>query len=518
MDRMSKLSGQAAFQSFPNTTDLKSVFDKIKDGHEHSIVVVPSLSLKDDSIKNIVGIIHYESRALWEVLNATTNKTQIVFISSLPIEKEAINHFLNMTENAEQAKRRVKLISLNDDCLDETLSEKLYKDEETLMVIKELVKGKPAYLKVFMTTPAEHQLAQTLNLPLFGHDSSLNYYLTKSGNKKVFRESNVPYCDSVEDLTSVNEIKQAVIALWEKHPMAKRFMVKLDNGVSGIGNAILTPSMSYREFCNKTQTQKYELLDSWFISMKFQSEKITWGLYSKDIPRGCIVEVFAEGETKVSPSAQAQILPNGEVEILSTHEQVLDETGLTFLGSIFPAQNTHRHILQENTLRIGQTLASLGFVGPFSVDFMIASDEMTTRVYVIEINIRQGGTTHPYQTTRLLTKAKYCPNKAVLMDMHNRPVYYRSNDNVVEKALCGTKVDKFLDYMESKKITFNKDKEEGVVFHLLGAMPTVGKLGYTSIAKNPAKAQENSDKVLNLINQFIIENQKELPAFHQNLA
>lgn len=518
MDRMSKSSSDATHSFFSNSATLNGIFNSIINGVEHSIVVVPSLSIKDESIKNIVGINHYETRALWEVLNTTNPNTNIIFVSSLPISEDVIFHYLNLLPNPAESRRRVKLVSLNNNSEELTLTEKIIMDKETQLVIKELVKNSPAYLKVFMTTDDEHQLSQLLNLPLYGHDTHLNYYLTKSGNKKIFKDSEVPYCNSVEDIKSIDELKTAIIHLWESNPRSKRFMVKLDNGVSGLGNAILTPSTDFEAFFKLDTDAKMQMINSWLIGMKFQSDKITWGSFSQDIPAGCIIEVFVEGQNKISPSAQAHITPDGQVELLSTHEQILDERGLTFLGSIFPAQKSHRHILQENTLRIGKTLAKHGFIGPFSVDFMITTDENTTRVYIIEINIRQGGTTHPYQTAKLLTKAHYDQETATLKDEAGRAVFYCSNDNIVEYALKGSKVKNFLEFMQSKKITYCHDKNEGIVFHLLEAMSDVGKLGYTSIARNPSIAQENSKRVLNYINQFIIENQSELPFFQQTLA
>jgi hypothetical protein len=518
MDRTSTENLEKAVPFFSNTKDLKYIFKQIDSGAEHTIVVVPSLSLKEESVKNIVGIIHYESRALWEVLKASSKNATIVFVSSIAISDDALDHFLNLLPNPCEARKRIKLISLNNSDKNLSLSEKLINDQETLLVIKNLIKNTDAYLKVFMTTKAEHEVAQELNLPVFGHDSSLDYYITKSGNKKIFKESYVPYCDSIEDLKSVEDLILAIHELWNKNPSTKRFMIKLDNGVSGIGNAIMKPTLSKEEFDQLGNDKQLRMVENWLYAMKFQSDQITWGSYSKDIPVGCIVEVFAEGKTKIAPSAQAQILPDGSVEIFATHEQILDESGLTFLGSVFPARNNHRKILQESTIKIGESLASHGFIGPFSVDFLITSDETTTRIFVIEINIRQGGTTHPYQTARLLTESTYCSDKGILVDRDGSNVYYRSNDNVLEEALKGSKVESFLDYMSSNDVTYNKHNGEGVVFHLLGAMPSSGKLGYTSIAKNPVKAQHNSDKVLELINQFIITNQKELPAFHKNLA
>jgi hypothetical protein len=516
LDRMSESKFSPVL--FPNTKNLSKIFKSIDNGDEHTIVVVPSLSLNDDSIKGIVGIIHYESRALWEILKASTPNTRIVFVTSVDIKSEAFNHFLRLLPNPMEAKARIEFISVNDSNLDSCLTKKILNNEAVIKKIKAAIKTELAYLNVFISSADEHSLANKLDIPVFGHDSSLNYYLTKSGNKKVFKNANVPFTPSIEDIQTEVELVEAIIALWKKYTYAKRFMVKLDYGVSGIGNAILKPNLNRNQFFKLNPEEQRQRVKSWLTSMTFQCDEITWGVYRADIPKGCIVEVFIEGELKTSPSAQARILPDGEVEILSTHEQILDEKGLTFLGSVFPARKNFKFILQENTKRIGEELAKLGFIGPFSIDFLITDDGHSQRVFVIEINIRQGGTTHPYQTTKLLTGSRYCQETGALINKDGEKFYYRSNDNVINTNLKGTKLDQFLKYMETNNLLFNRETGEGVVFHLLGALPSDGKVGYTSIAKNSTKIHEQSNKALELINSYALTHHKELPAFHKTLA
>ena len=54
--------------------------------------------------------------------------------------------------------------------------------------------------------------------------------------------------------------------------------------------------------------------------------------------QGGIVEERIEGEDLRSPSAQLRISPSGQVEILSTHDQVLGGPhGQTYFGCRFPA-------------------------------------------------------------------------------------------------------------------------------------------------------------------------------------
>ena len=53
---------------------------------------------------------------------------------------------------------------------------------------------------------------------------------------------------------------------------------------------------------------------------------------------------------------------------------------------------------------IGRHLAGLGVLGRFAVDFVVVRDEAGVWTpYAIELNLRKGGTTHPFLTLQFLT-------------------------------------------------------------------------------------------------------------------
>jgi len=93
------------------------------------------------------------------------------------------------------------------------------------------------------------------------------------------------------------------------------------------------------------------------------------------------------------------VSPLGDLEVLSTHDQVLGgRSGGSFLGSRFPANCAYGPLIASEAEKIGQRLASLGVLGRFAVDFVVVrGDNDEWQSYAIEINLRLGGTTHPFQ-------------------------------------------------------------------------------------------------------------------------
>ena len=86
--------------------------------------------------------------------------------------------------------------------------------------------------------------------------------------------------------------------------------------------------------------------------------------------------------------------------------------------------------------------------------------------------------------------------------MNNKNIYYRSNDNLSSPNFIGLDPKEVLAEAKNKNLLFNPENQEGVVFHLLGALKPYGKTGYTSIAHSLERAQEISDQVEELFKKM----------------
>ena len=126
-------------------------------------------------------------------------------------------------------------------------------------------------------------------------------------------------------------------------------------------------------------------------------------------PLQCIVEEFIEGQGKQSPSIQGIVHSDGSVDLISTHEQVLGGADdQVYLGCRFPCDEAYRLKLHEYGLQVAKSLSEKGARGRFGVDFIAAPEKPwdfeNWDIYALEINLRQGGTTHPFETMHLLTQ------------------------------------------------------------------------------------------------------------------
>jgi hypothetical protein len=225
--------------------------------------------------------------------------------------------------------------------------------------------------------------------------------------------------------------------------------------------------------------------------MNFQAKGETWQTFSQRIPElGAIVEAFIEGENKRSPSVQCRISPDQSVEILSTHDQILGgPDGQIFLGCTFPADVSYRLELQELGRRIGENLASKGALERFGVDFVAVQDGEKWSCQAIEINLRRGGTTHPFMTLKLLTNGHYDLKTGLFYCKHHQPKYYKATDNLQKTQYRGLLPNDLMDIIAHHHLHFDTSTETGTIFHLMGCLSQYGKLGLTTIGNSPAEAE-----------------------------
>ncbi|QYO65130.1 hypothetical protein JVX88_37475 [Leptolyngbya sp. 7M] len=192
-----------------------------------------------------------------------------------------------------------------------------------------------------------------------------------------------------------------------------------------------------------------------------------------------------------STNRSPALTPTGEVEILSTHDQILGgPDGQVFLGCQFPADDAYRLHLQEYGMRVGARLAAKGALERFGLDFIaVRQPNGEWDLQAIEINLRKGGTTHPFMTLKLLTYGRYDLATGLFYNQQGCPKYYIATDNLHKESYTGLIPSDLMDIIAQHHLHFNSTTETGTVFHLIGCLSEFGKLGLTSIGNSPNEAE-----------------------------
>jgi hypothetical protein len=455
-----------------------------------SVVVVPSLTLDAEELAKISGVHHYEERLLCMLMLLRMPRTRLVFVTSQPIATAIIDYFLHLLPGVplRHARRRLTLLSCHD-ASDEPLTKKILERPRLIERIREAIPDPgAAHMTCFNSTALERSLAVRLDTPLYGNDPKLNYLGTKSGSREVFREAGVPLPDGFEHLRDEHDVVEAVIELKRRNPALRRVAVKLDEGFSGEGNAVFR----YDGAPEGRDLARW-VRDELPRRIRFEAKNETWEHYfHKFAEMGGIVECWVEGGEEVrSPSVQCRINPLGEAVIVSTHDQVLGgPSGQIFLGSTFPADDEYSRDIKDFGQRVGEVLKKRGALGRFAIDFISVKREGRWDHAAIEINLRKGGTTHPYLILRFLTDGSYDPEDGIYCTPTAKPCYYYASDNLQSPAYKGLTPDDLIDIAVDNGLHFDGASQQGVVFHLIGALSQYGKLGTVCIGDSHESAQK----------------------------
>jgi hypothetical protein len=484
----------------PGSTEELEQFEKLQQGFSRqfelffpdnlackTIVVIPSLTLDQDVLDKITGSMYYEERLLCLLMLLRMPRTHVIYVSSSPIDPVIIDYYLHLLPGITgyHARERLTMISCHDISMIPLTKKILQRPRIIERIRQHIPASHVAHIACFNATALERTLAVRLGIPIYGCDPSLVYLGTKSGSKRTFIKTGASTPPGREDLGTYEDIVHAVAALKDMYPGLRKAVVKLNEGFSGDGNAIL----KYPERLSKLE------MFNWIhqnLSKKIKPVAkdldIEIFLEKFKLMEG-VVEAFIEADVKASPSVQCRINPLGQIDIISTHDQVLGgENGQVFIGAHFPASPEYSKEIALIAREIAATLKEEGVLGRFSIDFVSIKEQDTWKHYAIEINMRKGGTTHPFLMLQFLTNGHYNDFTGLFETANRQPRYYYSSDNLQNDSYKGLTARDLIEIAMFHGIHFDGAAQKGVVFHMIGALSQYGKMGIVCIGASPEEA------------------------------
>jgi hypothetical protein len=490
-DVLSALSEEERYRRFDALqARMVDVWGEIRlDREDESVVVVPSITL-DRAVANS-GTLNqaYEERFLFMLMLLRQPRLRLVYVTSLPIAPEIVEYYLALLPGVipSHARARLSLVSINDGS-PRSLSEKLLDRPRVLSRIAALIPNRSrSHLMPYNTTELERDVALSLGIPMYGADPRLAELGSKTGCRRLFGEVGVPYPLGAEDLHSLEEIADAVIEMRARRPGMPSAIVKLNEGVSGAGNAVVRLA----GLPDPGEPDEREAVVNRLAEMELESENTPYEVYvAKFAEGGGIVEERIEGDELRSPSVQLTVLPGGVVELLSTHDQLLGgASGQSYLGCVFPADREYAGLITEHASRIGHRLAELGALGRFAVDFVVVRDGAEWTPYAIELNLRRGGTTHPFLTLQFLTDGRYDPATSRFLTPTGDEKHLVATDHLESDLLRGLVPLDLFDIVARQGLHFDQSRQVGVVFHMISSLTEFGRVGLTAVGNTAEDAE-----------------------------
>ncbi|MFZ9534550.1 MAG: peptide ligase PGM1-related protein [Vulcanococcus sp.] len=456
-------------------------------GGGFDVLVVPSLSMDRALMALVTGAHHYEERQLFSLIRLRDPGVRAIYVTSKLLPELVVDAVLELMPGVptSHARRRLQLFD-TDDASNRPLTEKLLERPALLKRIREQLRPGRSFISCFVVTELEKALSETLQIPLLGTDPSLGHWGSKAGSRQLFARCGVPHPPGSDLAFDVDDLSEATASLWEAHPELKRCVVKLNEGISGEGNATL--ELEALQLQEQSPAQRRTLLRRALTQLPMPAAD--WESLLQQ--QGALVEAWLEGgEQLSSPSVQGTIHPGGRVELLSTHEQILGgSNGQTYQGCRFPAEAAYRLPLMRHGQAVGEALAAEGALERYAVDFIARFIDGAWDLQAIEVNLRQGGTTHPTMALRAITTGHLDPSSGEFLAPTGQALHYRATDNLTDPQLRGLLPADLIDIVANADLHYDPARLRGSVFHLLGCLSEYGKLGMTCVGRSAAEAEQ----------------------------
>jgi hypothetical protein len=265
-----------------------------------------------------------------------------------------------------------------------------------------------------------------------------------------------------------------------ENPAIEQVVIKLNEGVSGEGNAMvdLRGAESEQEIVERVRALSLELPEATYEDYVDKLER-----------RGGVVEERITGDDFRSPSVQLRVTPLGQLEVLSTHDQLLGgPSGQSYLGCRFPGDTAYAASITGDAVKVGERLAREGVLGRFAMDFVAVRRDSAWDPYAIELNLRKGGTTHPFLTLQFLTDGTYDPETATFTAPSGREKCFVASDHIENLAYRALTPDDLFDIAARHGLHFDHARQTGVVFHMMSALGQYGRTGLTAVGDTHQEA------------------------------
>jgi len=361
---------------------------------DYDILLLPSITVSFYETRKLSSI--HEERHL-VMLNLLKNKNcRIIFVMPTALDADIIKYRLNVYKQAYDdptADERLILLDAGDDS-NRPLTDKILENENLMKEIQSNIRNKDKSIMLsYICSEKDLLLRNKLGIPhWFG--STPSKWGTKSGSRQVFKESGVPIAEGLmEPVYTVKEVEKQIIALLKK-THAKRIIAKTEDGSGGYGNVVIDFSSLDRGKVSQDEIKK---------ALRSSVEKLTpFAQFTQVVEQsGVILEQMldppSDKHMQTTPSVQMYIQDVDKVQVLSSHEQIID--GCIYMGCRYPANQSYLDLITEYSRKVGNTLAQKGVRGFLGVDFLAnQKDEHGDEcdIVALEINIRLCATTFSY--------------------------------------------------------------------------------------------------------------------------
>lgn len=403
------------------------------------VVHMPSLSVEEEQRVSLPSVAIWQKRQLARLLDVADPNIDVLFVLAAPLPDEVRDYYTKLLTVAgvtNAAQRFRFIVPENHDRLRGThsLATVLLYSPRAMKRIKTFVGDRVAYIAPNVVGADDVRVSMQLGIPLLGPEDRISaMFSSKSGCKRLFAAAQVNMPPAAYDIYSEDDCFQALTRLVIRYPLVRRWLFKLDDEFGGRGHASFdTASLSCHQKVdafNAAHPNASDLIDNdeevaeaaedLRLSVKKElSSRVpkkvqiacpsvyrNWNEFIQAFSRSGGVIEACPSTVKASPSANVFIAPDGELELLSTQEQLF---GVPFVcaATLCPMTSLPAGAVRAAALAIGKVCHSKGIIGHIGIDFVVFVDDnsKSLRLWAVDLNICMSSSLCGFKLFSFLTK------------------------------------------------------------------------------------------------------------------
>ncbi|CAG9313345.1 unnamed protein product [Blepharisma stoltei] len=378
---------------FNNFRERQQIFQESYD----EIISQPHIEIHIGSIQPDASIPFFYSKQNSQIMRVCSIQdplVSVIYISPVPLDNELMEYYYSLLElsHIKNARSRVTFITPNHGISlsnQFSTSKLLFLATKTINKIKEMIKGKPAFLVPGEISEDDIWISDLLGVPMLSSEPDLiRKFSGKYESKKVFEMAGIPTPIGISQISSIDMFYSELTKLIFENILVDSWVFKINNERRGRGIAYI--DVTKIKTVMKLRKQYDDLNEKNYDDLSFDVKKIVPTLTKFAVPSMWVdfdayLAAFchSKGTIQVTPNTKSHNITSPSVSIL-----IQPDSTLRFLcavdrfqshdylnAGVFSPQNSiPQSELLEICKRIGNVLYEQGIWGYVSIELVAFPD------------------------------------------------------------------------------------------------------------------------------------------------
>ncbi|XP_051953537.1 IQ motif-containing protein H-like [Xyrauchen texanus] len=398
---------------------------------KRTIIHVPSLGYSQHQRLRLRGFDILQNTQMCRLCDIRDENVEVIYVSPVSLGEDVLQYYTNLLglqaaielgdASAAQNQCAKRFTILMPEALEffsrqnMCLASLLKYSPRTLKRIKNLIKGKLAYMISGITHVDDLAVADELEVPLLGTEPAVaQLYGTKSGGKRIFSSAGVNMPPGKWDVYTLKQLHEGLAQLMTEHMEVQRWLFKIDGEIGGRGTAYCDvchlrchrwaqeefnrhrPGLWRMSLAQVNAPVMVKILEEVPYLLASYARPVnmscypTWASFLENFLReGGVIEAYPPSDSVTCLTVDLLVEPGGEVRMLSCGDQLRGPSSLEVVGCTMPQTSICPDVLHSICTRVGQACQKRSIMGHLSLDLVtfLEPSNLQQQVWAIDLDL-----------------------------------------------------------------------------------------------------------------------------------